>query len=89
MITPGHISKYLCDWVEGVCSLGGVEVGVEDSTGQLAADQDRLHRLTHGLFGAQGQIKTSLRASLTEADVVLDVHWDCHQTGEEARQQIL
>ena len=74
--------KYLSDRVKGVRSLGGVEVGVQDAPGQLAADQHRLHGLAHGLFGSQSQVEASLGAPLSEGDVVLDVHGDRHQAGE-------
>lgn len=71
---------YLGDRVEGVGSLGGGEVGVEDSAGQLAADQHGLHPLAHGLLGPQRQVEAALRAALPERYVVLHVHWDGYQT---------
>lgn len=71
--------RYLGDGVEGVGSLRGREVGVEDPAGQLAAHQHGLHRLAHGLFGPQGQLEPALGAALAERDVVLDVDGDGHQ----------
>lgn len=79
--------QYLGDGVEGVGALGGVEVGVEDPPGQLAADQHRLHRLAHGLFGAQRQVEAALRTALAEGDVVFDVHGDGHQAGGRTRRR--
>lgn len=73
--------QYLGDRVEGVGALRGVEVGVQDPAGQLAADQHRLHRLAHGLLGAQRQVEAALGTALAERDVVLDVHGDGHQAG--------
>lgn len=82
---------YLCDGVKGVRSLGGVEVGVENAARQLAADQNRLHHLTHGLFGAQSQVEAALGAPLPEGNVVLDVYGDGHQAagggGEEEEER--
>lgn len=75
-----RVVGYLGSEVVGVVSLCGCEVDTEHGFRHVDGDHQSLHRLPHGLLGSDRDVQAAARSRLHEADVLLHVHWDRHQT---------
>lgn len=81
------VFSYLGDWVKRVRPLRRREAHVQDASGHLAGDGHPLYGLPHGLLRPHRYFKAAEWATVPEADVMFNVHWNRHQAGKERRQK--
>lgn len=71
---------YLGGDVIGVVPLCGRQVGTDHGFGHVDGDHQVLHSLPHCLLGSDGDVQAPAGARLEEADALLHVHRNGHET---------